>query len=173
MNRPMRIGLALGTVVAVAIAGAGAWVKAEPLAIVDGQPVGVSADQLVVDLNKGTAVMTGNVRVERGELVVRCDRLDARYDAAPHVTWAHASGHVVASWKGMQAKATEAELHMKRRVLELRGGVKLTRAGAWLEAASAQVDFGTGKVTLDKVSGSIPLPSSMPAWPARSVDGAL
>jgi lipopolysaccharide transport protein LptA len=181
MGRKARVAAALGVVSALAITGA--WVRAEPLAVVDGEPVGVSADQLVVDLNKGTAVMTGNVRVQRGELLVRCDRVEARYDEAPHVTWAHASGNVVASWKGVQARAKEAELHLKRRVLELRGGVKMTRGGAWIEASGAAVDFGTGKVTLEKVSGSIPVPSAavpssvpvpstQPGWTGRRPDGA-
>jgi lipopolysaccharide transport protein LptA len=162
VNRVIRMAVGGVSVIACTIAAA-AWVRAEPVAVVDGQPVGVSADQLVVDLNKGTAVMTGNVRVQRGELVIRCDRVDARYDGAPNVTWAHATGHVIADWKGISARANEAELILSRRVLELRGGVKLSRAGAWIEAREAQVDFVTGRLTLEKVSGSIPVPSAIPS----------
>jgi lipopolysaccharide export system protein LptA len=163
VNRTARMAAAL-SVLAVST-----FSRAEPIAVLDGQPVGVSADQLVIDLNKATAVMKGNVRVQRGELVLRCDRVEARYDEAPNVTWAKATGNVVAEWKGVHARAPEAELHWKRRVLELRGGVKLARGGAWVEASEAQVDFATGKVTLEKVSGSIPVPSALPA---RASDAA-
>lgn len=173
MGRSARISLLLGVVVATAIAGAAAFVRAEPIAMVDGQPVNVSADQLVVDLNKGTAVMTGHVRVVRGDLVMRCNRVDARYDEAPNVTWAKATGDVTADWKGMHAKANEAELFLARKALELRGGVKLARAGAWIEASEARIDFATGRLTLEKVSGSIPVPSSLPAIPGAASSVSL
>jgi lipopolysaccharide export system protein LptA len=161
VSRVGKISLFLGCL--IAFAGAAAFVRAEPIAIVDGQPVNVSADKLVVDLNNGTAVMTGHVRVQRGDLVLRCNRVDARYDGAPNVTWAKATGDVVADWKGIHAKASEAELLLSRKALELRGGVKLARAGAWIEASEARVDFATGRLTLEKVSGSIPVPSAIPA----------
>jgi lipopolysaccharide export system protein LptA len=158
-----RVGAWLGAVIAMAIAAGAALVRAEPVAVVDGQPVAVVADQLVVDLHKGTAVMTGNVRVQRGELELRCDRVDARYNDAPNITWAKATGNVSADWKGTHAKAKEAELFLTRRLLVLRGGVKLARGGAWIEAREAQVDFGSGKLTLEQVAGSILVPSALPA----------
>lgn len=155
---------------ALVAAAASAWiprVQADPVAVVDGEAVQVSADRLTIDVHKGTAVLEGNVRLQRGELVVRCARVDARYDGAPHVTWARATGDVRAQWKGMEAKAKEAELWVGRKVMELKGGVKLARGGAWMDAREAQVDFGTGRVSLDQVSGSIPVPS---AGPPRGAD---
>lgn len=135
-------------------------VHADPLAVVDGEAVQVSADRLTIDVHKGTAVLEGNVRLQRGDLVVRCARVDARYDGAPNITWARATGDVRAQWKGMEAKSKEAELWVGRKVLELKGGVKLARGGAWMEARGAQVEFATGRVSLDQVSGSIPVPSA-------------
>lgn len=163
MTRTVRIGVGLGVATLAALGAVAALVRAEPIAMVDGQPVGVTADHLVIDLNKASALMKGNVRVQRGDLVLRCDQVDARYDEAPNVTWAKATGNVVAEWKGVHARAPEAELHWRRRVLQLRGGVKIARGGAWVQATEATIDFGSGKVTLEKVSGSIPVPSSLPA----------
>ncbi len=150
------VGLLAGIVVMASIPR----VRANPLAVVDGEAVSVSADRLTIDVHKGTAQLEGNVRLQRGELVVKCARVEARYDGAPRVTWARATGDVRAQWRGVEARSKEAELWVGRKVLELKGGVKLVRGGAWMEAREAQIDLGSGRVGLDQVSGSIPVPSA-------------
>jgi lipopolysaccharide transport protein LptA len=145
---------------AVLLAGAS---RAGPLAVVDGVPVSVSADQLVIDLNRGSAVLSGNVRLRRGELSVSCARLDARYDEAPNVTWARATGEVRADYRDLHAQARQAELVAGKRVLELRGEVRVWRGGAWIEASEARIELGSGRVTLEQVRGSFPIPSAAPA----------
>jgi lipopolysaccharide transport protein LptA len=132
-------------------------VGAQPLAVVEGEPVSLDAQHLLVDLNKGTATLSGAVIVKRGELSVSCDSLEARYDAAPNIKWAKASGSVVATLKGLRAQAPEAELLLPEKTLRLRGGVRIMRGGGWIEAKEAQIEMASGKVTLEQVKGSIPV----------------
>lgn len=145
-------------------------VRAEPLAVVGGEPVGIKAERMELDLHKGVVVLTGDVRVERGDWVVTCDRVEARYDKAPNVTWALASGSVHARGKGYEATVVEAELLVQDRVIKLRGGLRMSRAGAWMEAREATIDLTTNKVSLGQVRGAVPI-SSGTILPQRASGG--
>jgi lipopolysaccharide export system protein LptA len=98
---------------------------AEP--ILGGDALELTADKLEVDVPAGTAVLTGHVTLVRGALKVDCPRIDVRYDEAPRVIWAKGSGGVTADIRGVHAEAPEVELDLARHLLDLRGGVKLTR----------------------------------------------
>ena len=135
---------------------------AEPLATVDGEPVQVRAERLEIDLKSGVAVLSGDVRLQRGALEVTCGRLEARYDKAPAVRWAKATGGVRATMRELSARASEAELALDRKELTLRGNVRVSRGGAWMRAAEAVVDLKTNRVTLQHVRGAIPVPSALP-----------
>lgn len=137
-------------------------VRADPLATVDGEPVHVEGSRLEVDLPTGRAVLSGDVHIRRGELSVFCDRVEALYDKVPAVRWAKASGGVRARLRDFEAASKEAELALDRRELVLRGDVQLRRGGAWMRAKEATVDLKTHRVTLQKVRGSIPIPSAVP-----------
>ena len=78
-------------------------------------------------------------------------------DDATQVTWAKASGGVVAEIRGVRAEAPEAELDMGKQMMELRGGVRVTRSGAWIKAERATIHIATAKVTMSDVKGSIPV----------------
>ncbi len=145
-------------------------VQAEPIASFDGEAVSVRAEQLDIDVQKGTATLTGNVVLERGDLTVSCARVDAKYDSAPNITWAIATGGVRAQVRGMAAQAQEAELLMGQRRLELRGGVRVSRGGAWMTAREAEIDLETKRVRLEQVQGAIPFPSAAPS--SRAVPSA-
>jgi len=148
-------------------------VRAQPVAVYDGETVAVRADQLDVDLQKGVVVLTGNVAIERGDLLVTCARVEAKYDQVPNVTWALATGNVRAQVRGVVAQAQQAELLMGQRRLELRGGVRVSRAGAWMTAREAAIDLETRRVRLEQVQGAMSIPSVLPgrsgavssAWP--------
>src|SRR5262249_55297893 len=56
----------------------------------------MSADKLELDVEARTAVLTGHVKLVKGGMTVSCPRVDVKYDHVPHVTWAKASGGVVA-----------------------------------------------------------------------------
>ncbi len=125
---------------------------AEPL-----PPLRMSADRLDLDVEAGTAVLTGHVELAGGAMSLRCPRVDVRYDHVPHVTWARGTGGVVAEVSGVRAEAPEVEVDVAARALELRGGVRLTRGEGWLTADRARIDLATGKVSMSEVKGSIPI----------------
>jgi lipopolysaccharide export system protein LptA len=130
----------------------------EPLLGGGGGAVNVQADQLDVDVLKGEAVLTGKVTLAKGDLTVSCPRVDLRFDTTPHVTWARGSGGVVADVRGVHAEAPTVEVDLTKQILDLRGGVKLTRGQGWLTADTAKIEIPTGKVSLTQVKGSIPVP---------------
>jgi len=131
---------------------------AEPLLGAASDPVAMQADQLEVDVGAGSAVFTGNVSLAKGDLHVSCPRIEVKFDSSPHVSWARGSGGVSADVRGVHAEAPEVELDLTKQVLELRGGVRLTRGQGWLQAERASIDIGTAKVTLTQVRGAIPVP---------------
>ncbi len=50
------------------------------------------------------------------------------------------------------------ELDLGKLVLDLHGGVRLTRGHGFLQADRATIDIATAHVTLAQVRGSIPVP---------------
>jgi lipopolysaccharide export system protein LptA len=131
---------------------------ADPLLAVGGDTVLVQADSLDVDVSAGTGVLTGNVSLGKGDLHVSCPRIDLKFDTTPHVSWAKGSGGVSADVRGVHAEAPEVEVDLSKQVLNLRGGVRLTRGQGWLQADHASIELATARVTLTQVKGSIPVP---------------
>ncbi len=120
--------------------------------------VNVQADRLEVDVATGSAILTGQVVLSKGDMSVRCPRVDLTFDTSPHLNLAKGSGGVIADVRGVHGEAPEVELDLKRQVLELRGGVKLSRGQGWLQADRATIELATGRVTATQVKGSIPVP---------------
>ncbi len=119
--------------------------------------VSLQADRLDIDILAGEATLTGKVTLSKGDLTVSCPRIDLRFDHAPHLTWAKGSGGVTADVRGVHAEAPFVELDLTRQIVDLSGGVKLTRGQGWLTADSARIDIPTAKVSLTQVKGSIPV----------------
>jgi lipopolysaccharide export system protein LptA len=134
---------------------------AEPFGV-GGEAVNVQAEKLDLDIMAGEAILTGKVVLSKGDLTVSCPRVELRFDHSPHVTWVRGSGGVSADVRGVHAEAPTVELDMSKQVLELRGGVKLTRGQGWLTADNARIEIVTGKVQLTQVKGSIPVPPKSP-----------
>jgi lipopolysaccharide export system protein LptA len=122
-----------------------------------GDSVRLEADQLDIDVLAGEATLTGKVTLAKGSLTVTCPRIDLRFDHAPHVTWARGSGGVAADVQGVHAEAPSVEIDLSRQLVELSGGVKLTRGQGWLTADRARIDIATAKVSLTQVKGGIPV----------------
>lgn len=157
MRHVFRVSLALA---AVATAIAPSSLAEPPKAAAPArEQVSLSADRLDIDLEGKTAVFAGNVRLDRGELKIRCPKVEVRYDAIPNVTWARGTGGVVAELKGVHAEAPEVELDLPKQSLVLRGGVRLARGAGWISAASATIDLLTSKVSLTEVKGALPVPT--------------
>jgi lipopolysaccharide export system protein LptA len=131
--------------------------QAGPLATVEGQSLDVKADKLDVDVDKGTATLEGNVRAAMGDLEVLCPKIDIKYDQAPRVRWARGTGGVKMRVKGIEATSNTVVVDLAKRVVNLSGGVRLTRGRGWVQADRASVDLATHKVTLHEVKGSIPV----------------
>jgi lipopolysaccharide export system protein LptA len=124
---------------------------------VGGEAVSLQAERLEIDVMAGEATLTGKVTLAKGDLFVSCPRIDLRFDHAPHVTWARGSGGVTADVRGVHAEAPSVEFDLSKQVLDLRGGVKLSRGQGWLTADSARIDIATAKVSLTQVKGVIPV----------------
>lgn len=131
---------------------------ADPLLDVGKGDVSVQADRLEVDVATGSAILTGQVVLSKGDMAVRCPRVDLKFDSSPHLNFAKGSGGVVADVRGVHGEAPVVELDLKRQVLELRGGVRLSRGQGWLQADKATIELATGRVTATQVKGSIPVP---------------
>jgi lipopolysaccharide transport protein LptA len=131
--------------------------QADPLAVVAGEALDVTADRLNVDVSQGTAVLEGKVEVQMGELAVRCPRVEIRYNEAPKVRWARGTGGVQANVRGIEARASVVEVDVARRKVKLAGGVHLSRGRGWVRAELAVIDLATRKVSLREVKGSIPV----------------
>jgi lipopolysaccharide transport protein LptA len=122
----------------------------------------VQADRLDIDVGAGQATLTGNVSLTRGELKVSCAHIDLKFDQAPHVTWVRGSGGVSADVRGVHAEGPEVEFDIAKHLLELRGGVRVSRGQGWLQAEQATIDTRTGRLTLTQVKGAIPVPPRSP-----------
>jgi lipopolysaccharide export system protein LptA len=132
--------------------------EADPLLDVGKGDVSVQADLLEVDVASGMAILTGHVVLSKGDMSVKCPRVELKFDTSPHLNWAKGSGGVVADVRGVHGEAPEVELDLKKQHLELRGGVKLSRGQGWIQADKATIELSTAKVTATQVKGSIPVP---------------
>lgn len=157
MRNALKIGLAVG-LVALTTSFAPREADADPLLDVGKGDVSVQADKLEVDVATGSAILTGQVVLSKGDMTVKCPRVDLKFDTSPHLNWAKGSGGVVADVRGVHGEAPEVELDLKKQVLELRGGVKLSRGQGWIQADKATIELSTAKVTATQVKGSIPVP---------------
>jgi lipopolysaccharide export system protein LptA len=149
------------TVVAIGLLSPAPLAHAEILGV-GGEAATLQADRLDIDILAGEATLTGKVTLVKGDLTVSCPRIDLRFDHAPHVTWARGSGGVTADVRGVHAEAPSVELDLTRQLLDLRGGVRLTRGQGWLTADSARIEIVTAKVSLAQVKGSIPVAKGAP-----------
>ena len=149
--------LAFGVALIAGLMTSSGLAQDPPAAAAPEEVLDMAAEQLEVDVEGKTAVLTGNVKLTKGSLSVSCPRVDVRYDDIPHVTWVKGSGGVVASVKGVRAEAPEVELDLARQRLDLRGGVRLSRGAGWITAEKASINIATAKVTMTDVKGSIPV----------------
>ncbi len=158
----MRRHLVQSLIGAAAIAAAALFVpggaaQADPLGVIGGETLDVTAQKLDVDVDKGKAILEGDVHATLGDLRVECPKVEIRYDKAPRVRWARGTGGVTARLKGIEAKAAVVEVDVAGRRVKLSGGVRLARGRGWLKAGSATIDLNTRKVSLEDVTGSIPV----------------
>jgi lipopolysaccharide transport protein LptA len=131
--------------------------EADPLGVIGGEELDVSAERLDVDVRSGTALLEGNVRAKLGELTVECARVELEYDESPRVRRARGSGGVVARFKGITAQAAGIDVDVPTHAVRFEGQVRLERGKGWVTAERAVLDVSTGKVSLESVKGMIPV----------------
>lgn len=141
----------------VAVAAWALSVRAAPLLSIDEQAFDVAAARVDIDADTGAAVLEGGVTARFGDVEVRADKVELRYDLAPRVSWARGTGSVSARLKGIDATATAVEFDAKSHSVVLSGAVRLTRGKGWVTAERATMDLSTNKVSLQEVKGSIPV----------------
>ena len=117
----------------------------------------VSAERLDIDVQRGQALLEGDVQATLGDLAVRCSRVEIRYDESPRIEWVKASGAVSVKLKGIEATSSTLEVDMPKRIAVLTGNVRLARGRGWVTAERAKLEMATGKVTLESVKGEIPV----------------
>jgi lipopolysaccharide export system protein LptA len=144
------IGLAL-------LCTTGEAARADPLGVIADEVLDVTAQKLDVDIQRGHAVLEGDVRASLGDLQVQCPKVEMRYDAAPTVKWVRGSGGVRATLRDIAATAQLVEVDVGRRQVRLNGGVELRRGRTWVRADSAVIEIATRRVSLHDVKGSIPV----------------
>src|ERR1700741_214009 len=102
----MKLRLAASLLI-FALAGSGVahqtTARADPLGVIEGEVLDVSAERLGVEVPRGQALLEGSVQATLGELRLSCARVEIRYDESPRVEWAKATGGVSVTLKGIEA----------------------------------------------------------------------
>ena len=125
-----------------------------PDAIADGRPIPVemTADEgLVVDLAKGTGLARGNVVLRRGDLVVCCDRAEARYGKAGIDRIACRGRVIVRHGEQTLISAQTIEFQVASNRLLLRGQVDVWRKEGRLRGNKMVFDIDSERL---EVSGA-------------------
>lgn len=120
-----------------------------------------------LDPQTGVLVLTGDVsvRLERLELAAR--RMEARYERGADLRSLHGEGEISVRLGDTTASAGRFELDLLRQRLVLGGPVRIEVAGGWTSAERAEIDTRSGRLTLHRVQGSLPLAAELTAPRAR------
>lgn len=113
-------------------------------------PVEVTADNLTVDQDTGTAVFAGNVLVVQGDIRIGAARVEVFYDAEGAViTRLVAGGGVTFATATEAAEAAQADYDLATGMLILAGDVLLTQGNTALSAETMTVNLREGSAQLD------------------------
>ncbi len=115
-------------------------ISADPTAAVE-----VSADNLSVDQDTGTAVFSGNVLIGQGDLRLSAGEVEVIYSAATgDIARLKARGGVTFVTATEAAEAQSADYDLVAGTLLLQGDVLLTQGASALSADQMQVNLTTG-----------------------------
>jgi lipopolysaccharide export system protein LptA len=144
---PFAFALAL---VALPVAAQEAGVSFGGLRQDPGQPVEVSADSLQVSQTDGSAVFTGNVRIDQGEMRMEAGRVEVRYGGGDGgIESLHATEGVTLTAGSEAAEAQEALYTIASGAVVMTGDVLLTQGAATLSSDKLTIDLTTGTGTMD------------------------
>ncbi|MGB3315547.1 MAG: lipopolysaccharide transport periplasmic protein LptA [Albidovulum sp.] len=158
--RALMAGLTMAAIVPLAAFGQGTEVSFGGIRADTKQPVEVTADQLDVNQNDGTAIFTGNVIVIQGEMRLTAPRLQVEYgtEDKTEIERLHATGGVTMVSGPEAAEAQEAVYTVAAGEVVLTGDVLLTQAGSTMSGQKLVVDLDTGTGQMEGRVKTILLP---------------
>lgn len=113
-------------------------------------PVEITADNLTVDQDSGTAVFEGNVVLGQGELRLSAGRVQVVYNGtAGQISRLSASGGVTFVTDTEAAEATSAEYNLDAGTLTMTGDVLLTQGASAISADTMRINLTTGAAQMD------------------------
>lgn len=126
------------------------------------QPVEVTADQLNVNQNDGTAIFTGNVVVIQGDMRLTAPRLQVEYATGntSEIERLHATGGVTMISGPEAAEAQEAVYTVADGEVVLTGDVLLTQEGSTMSGQQLFVDLASGTGRMEGRVRTILLPGN-------------
>lgn len=117
------------------------------------QPIEISADELTISQENGTAIFKGNVLIGQGEMRLSAASVNVEY-AAPNgqatgkISRLVASGSVTLVNGAEAAEAEKAEYTVETGVIIMSGSVILTQGANALSSEQMVVDLNTGTAVM-------------------------
>lgn len=159
-----RLGSLVALVFPALLAASGAAtepVGARPVAAVQptaaAQTVQWSASVAELDPTTGVLALSGAATVRLEQLELSARRIEARYEANAELRTLSGDGDVSVRLRDTAATAAHFDLDLPRHKLVLLGPVRISVAGGWTSAERAECDTRSGRLTLHRVQGSLPL----------------
>lgn len=112
-------------------------------------PVEVSADNLSVDQDSGTAVFSGNVVIGQGDLRLSAGSVRVVYsDSTGDIAQLLATDGVTLVTNSEAAEAETADYNLTTGILTLSGSVLLTQGASALSAEQMTIDLNSGRAQM-------------------------
>ena len=112
-------------------------------------PVEVSADNLSVDQDSGTAVFSGNVVIGQGDLRLSAGSVRVVYsDSTGDIAQLLATDGVTLVTATEAAEAATADYNLTTGILTLSGSVLLTQGASALSAEQMTIDLNSGRAQM-------------------------
>ena len=112
-------------------------------------PVEVSADNLSVDQDSGTAVFSGNVVIGQGDLRLSAGSVRVVYsDRTGDIAQLLATDGVTLVTDSAAAEAATADYNLTTGILTLSGSVLLTQGASALSAEQMTIDLNSGRAQM-------------------------
>ena len=112
-------------------------------------PVEVSADNLSVDQDSGTAVFSGNVVIGQGDLRLSAGSVRVVYsDSTRDIAQLLATDGVTLVTNSEAAEAATADYNLTTGILTLSGSVLLTQGASALSAEQMTIDLNSGRAQM-------------------------
>ena len=112
-------------------------------------PVEVSADNLSVDQDSGTAVFSGNVVIGQGDLRLSAGSVRVVYsDSTGDIAQLLATDGVTLVTDSEAAEAATADYNLTTGILTLSGRVLLTQGASALSAEQMTIDLNSGRAQM-------------------------